>query len=357
MKHEGLGLFERYLSLWVFGSMLLGTFLGYVADDSLKMIADFSVANVNLPITILIWMMIYPMMLQIDFKSLFHGKKQKKGMWLTLLINWVVKPFTMAIFAFVFFFKIYQAWLLPQEASEYLAGAILLGAAPCTAMVFVWSLLTKGDANYTLVQVAINDLVLLIAFVPIVGFLFRFFDVGGMSDIQIPWPTLIWSVLLFVLLPLLLSQFSNKILRKRKGEAWFQRVFLERLKKLSMWALLLMLVLLFTYQGKTLVEKPFHILLIALPLAIQTYFVFGVTWLLARKMKLPNSISAPASMIAASNFFELAVAVAITVFGIKSGAALATVVGVLIEVPIMLSLVSWVNRQQRKREIGQEVVS
>jgi ACR3 family arsenite transporter len=282
--------------------------------------------------------MIFPMMVQIDFASIKDVGKNPKGLALTLVINWLIKPFTMAFFAWVFFDKLYAAYLTPELAQEYIAGAILLGAAPCTAMVFVWSYLTKGDPEYTLVQVAINDLVLLIAFVPIVKFLL------GVTDISIPFDTLISSVVIFVVIPLFAGYLANKVLIKSYGEKWFKEVFLTKLKPVSIVALLTTLVLLFAFQGERIVANPLHIFLIAIPLTIQTYFIFFVAWGIGRKMKLPHCVLSPGSMIGASNFFELAVAVAIALFGLNSGAALVTVVGVLIEVPVMLSLVKFSNQ-------------
>jgi ACR3 family arsenite transporter len=261
-----------------------------------------------------------------------------KGLGLTVVVNWLIKPFTMAIFAWIFFKNIYAAWLSPEEAESFIAGAILLGAAPCTAMVFVWSYLTDGDANYTLVQVAVNDLILLIAFVPIVQFLL------GISGIAIPYDVLITSVLVFVVIPLLAGFLSNKLLVQIKGENWFKNKFLTNLKPFSVIALLSTLILLFAFQGQQIVQNPEHILLIAIPLTLQTYLIFFISWWIARWLKLEHKIAAPAAMIGASNFFELSVAVAIVVFGTNSGAALTTVVGVLIEVPVMLSLVALANR-------------
>lgn len=282
--------------------------------------------------------MIFPMMVQIDFSAISKVGQNPKGLGLTLVINWLIKPFTMALFAWVFFYKVFQAYLTPDQAQEYLAGAILLGAAPCTAMVFVWSYLTKGDPEYTLVQVAINDLVLLVAFIPIVKFLL------GVTDITIPYDTLFLSVIIFVVIPLVLGYLVNKVLLKAYGQTWFTEVFLVKLKPISIIALLTTLVLLFAFQGEKIMANPFHILLIAIPLTLQTYFIFFVTWGLGRKLCLPHKIVSPGAMIGASNFFELAVAVAIALFGLNSGAALATVVGVLIEVPVMLSLVKLSNK-------------
>jgi ACR3 family arsenite transporter len=333
-----MGIFERYLTLWVFLCIITGILFGYAAGDAIQILSDWNIATVNVPVAILVWLMIYPMMVQIDFSSIKHVGKNLKGLWLTIIINWVIKPFTMAFFAWIFFDKIYQAWITPEDARQYIAGAILLGAAPCTAMVFVWSYLTKGDANYTLVQVSVNDLILLVLFIPIVRFLL------GISNIIIPYNTLIASVVIFVVIPLVAGYISNKLLIKKHGIHWFKDIFMARLKPLSIAALLTTLILLFAFQGNKIVENPFHILLIAVPLTIQTYLIFFITWYAGRWLKLPHAICAPASMIGASNFFELAVAVAISLFGLNSGASLATVVGVLIEVPVMLSLVAIANK-------------
>lgn len=340
MKEESrqIGFFERYLSLWVLLCIAVGIGLGKLLGNNIELISKWEVSGVNIPIAVLIWMMIYPMMVQIDFGALRKVSENIKGLGLTLVVNWLIKPFSMALFAWVFFKNIYAAWMSPTEAEAYIAGAILLGAAPCTAMVFVWSYLSNGNATYTLVQVAANDLVLLVAFVPIVQLLL------GISGIVIPYDVLLASVLVFVLIPLVAGWLSNRILIKRKGEDWFKNVFLNRLKPMSMVALLSTLVLLFAYQGQQILNNPLHIVLIAIPLTIQTYFIFFISWGAARSLKLEHNIAAPAAMIGASNFFELAVAVAIMVFGPNSGAALATVVGVLIEVPIMLSLVAIANR-------------
>jgi ACR3 family arsenite transporter len=278
------------------------------------------------------------MMVQIDFSSIKDVGRNPRGLALTLVINWVMKPFTMAFFAWIFFDKIFSVYLSPELANEYIAGAILLGAAPCTAMVFVWSYLTKGDPEYTLVQVALNDLVLLVAFIPIVKFLL------GVTNIAIPYNTLISSVVIFVVIPLVAGYLCNKVLIKAYGEEWFKNIFMAKLKPISILALLSTLVLLFAFQGEKIISSPFNILLIAIPLTIQTYFIFFVAWGIGRRMELPHCILSPGSMIGASNFFELAVAVAIALFGLNSGAALVTVVGVLIEVPVMLSLVKLSNK-------------
>ena len=333
-----MGIFERYLTLWVLLCIAVGIGIGYLFGTDIAFLTNLEIATVNIPVAILVWLMIYPMMVQIDFSSIKNVTKNYKGLGLTVVVNWLIKPFTMAFFAWVFFSNLYDAWITPELAQEYIAGAILLGAAPCTAMVFVWSYLTKGDANYTLVQVSVNDLILLVAFIPIVSFLL------GITDIEIPYDTLVSSVVIFVVIPLLAGYISNRFLIKSKGKQWFKDVFLKRLKPVSISALLLTLILLFAFQGDKIIDNPFHIILIAIPLTLQTYFIFFVSWFAGRKLRLAHQICAPAAMIGASNFFELAVAVAISLFGLNSGASLATVVGVLIEVPIMLSLVALANK-------------
>ncbi len=333
-----MGKFEKYLTIWVLLCIAVGIVLGKIAGDTIQVLSKWEWATVNIPVAVLVWAMIYPMMVQIDFSSIKNVSKNWKGLGLTVFINWLVKPFTMAFFAWIFFDKLYAAYISPQDAQAYIAGAILLGAAPCTAMVFVWSYLTKGDANYTLIQVSVNDLILLLAFIPIVRFLL------GISDITIPYEALIASVVIFVLIPLLSGYLSNRFLLKIKGEQWFKEVFLVQLKPISIIALLATLVLLFAFQGEKILRQPTDILLIAVPLTIQTYFIFFLSWFLGKYLKLQHNICAPAAMIGASNFFELAVAVAISLFGLESGASLATVVGVLIEVPVMLSLVALANK-------------
>ena len=333
-----MGAFEKYLTYWVLACIAIGIGLGQIVGDSIQVLSSMEIAKVNIPVAILVWLMIYPMMVQIDFNSVKDVSKNWKGLGLTVFINWVVKPFSMAFFAWLFFSNLYDAWMSPEDAEQYIAGAILLGAAPCTAMVFVWSYLTKGDANYTLVQVSVNDLILLVLFIPIVKFLL------GITQIEIPYDVLISSVFIFVVIPLLTGYLSNKYLIKAKGEQWFKEAFLSRLKPISILALLSTLVLLFAFQGEKMLNQPFDILLIAIPLTIQTYFIFFLSWFIGRYLKLPHNICAPAAMIGASNFFELSVAVAIALFGLNSGASLATVVGVLIEVPVMLSLVALANK-------------
>lgn len=333
-----IAFFEKYLSLWVALCIATGIGLGFIGGEKMQIISDWEIYNVNIPIAILIWLMVYPMMLQIDLSSIKGIGKAPKGIVLTLVVNWLIKPFTMAFFAWIFFEKLYGAFIDPAQAGEYIAGAILLGVAPCTAMVFVWSYLSDGDPNYTLVQVSVNDLIILVAFVPLVGLLL------GITDVEIPYNTLVSSVLIFVVIPLLAGVITNKVLIQKKGEKWFKIEFLPKLKPVSIIALLLTLILLFAFQGNNLIDNPLIILLIALPLTIQTYFVFFITWFAGRKLRLSHAICAPASMIGASNFFELAVAVAIALFGLQSPAALVTVVGVLVEVPVMLSLVALANR-------------
>lgn len=337
-KIKRIAFFEKYLSAWVALCIGIGVLLGHFAGHHLQTLADLELYNVNIPIAMLIWLMIYPMMLQIDFGSIKNVGKTPKGLLLTLAVNWLIKPFTMAFFAWIFFEKIYSAFIDPALAGEYIAGAIILGVAPCTAMVFVWSYLTDGDPNYTLVQVTVNDLIILIAFVPLVGLLL------GITDVEIPYHTLIASVLIFVVIPLLAGLLTNRYLVKKYGSIWFKTQFLPKLKPMSIFALLLTLILLFAFQGPNLINNPLIILLIAIPLTIQTYFIFFITWFGGRKLKLPHAICSPAAMIGASNFFELAVAVAIALFGLQSPAALVTVVGVLVEVPIMLSLVALANK-------------
>lgn len=343
-----IGFFEKYLTVWVLLCIAVGIGVGFISGDSISVLSDWNIETVNVPVAILVWLMIYPMMVQIDFSSLKYVSRNWKGLGLTVVVNWLIKPFTMALFAYIFFYHLYEAWMAPEDAEQYLAGAILLGAAPCTAMVFVWSYLTKGDANYTLVQVSVNDLTLLVAFVPIVGLLFSWFDIsflnGNGEVIGIPYKTLITSVIVFVVIPLAAGYITNRILIKRKGQEWFENKFLKRLKPISIAALLLTLVLIFAFQGQKIIHNPVAILLIAIPLTLQTYFIFFISWFAGKYLKLKHAICAPSAMIGASNFFELAVAVAISIFGLNSGASLATVVGVLIEVPVMLSLVAIANR-------------
>lgn len=335
---KSIAFFEKYLTLWVALCIGAGILLGNIAEESMNALSKMEMYKVNLPIAILIWLMIYPMMLQIDFSSIRNVRKRPKGIILTVIVNWLIKPFTMAFFAWIFFDKMYSAWIDPSLAGEYIAGAIILGAAPCTAMVFVWSYLTDGDPNYTLVQVSVNDLIILVAFVPIVGLLL------GITDILIPYDTLISSVVIFVVIPLVAGWLSQLWFVKTRGREWFETKLLPKFKPVSILALLATLVLLFAFQGQNIMSNPFIILLVAIPLILQTYFIFFITWFTGKKINLPHPVCAPAAMIGASNFFELAVAVAIALFGLHSPAALVTVVGVLVEVPVMLSLVALANR-------------
>jgi len=337
-EKKTIGLFEKYLTIWVALGILAGIGIGHFAGDSIEVISGIEIANVNIPVAILIWLMIYPMMLQVDFTSIKQIRKKPRGIVWTLIINWLIKPFTMAFFAWIFFTKLYAAWIDPALAGEYIAGAIILGAAPCTAMVFVWSYLTDGDPNYTLVQVSVNDLIILVAFVPIVGLLL------GITDVIIPYDTLVASVVIFVVVPLVAGVITQRILLKSHGKEWFKNTFLPKLKPVSIIALLVTLVLLFAFQGQNIINNPLIILLAAVPLVIQTYFIFFLAWFGGRWLKLKHNVCAPAAMIGASNFFELAVAVAIALFGLQSPAALVTVVGVLVEVPVMLSLVYLANK-------------
>ncbi|WP_417228133.1 ACR3 family arsenite efflux transporter [Amphritea sp.] len=332
-----MGSFERYLSVWVAIAIVCGVALGNRLPEYFELIASWEFAQVNVVIAVLIWLMIYPMMVQIDFSSLKEVGKKPQGLLLTLVVNWLVKPFTMAFLGWLFFKGIFADWVDPKTASEYIAGMILLGVAPCTAMVFVWSQLTKGDPNYTLVQVSVNDIIMIFAFAPIAGFLL------GVTDISVPWGTLLLSVVLYVVIPLLAGAITRKQVDRSDDHSALERL-LATLKPWSVIGLLTTVVLLFGFQAQTILAQPQAIVLIAIPLLIQTYSIFAMTYWVARKMRLPHNIAAPACMIGTSNFFELAVAVAISLFGLHSGAALATVVGVLVEVPVMLSLVWFANR-------------
>ena len=331
-----MGIFERYLTVWVGLSILAGLILGLLTPDTFQLIASLEYAHVNLVIAVLIWVMILPMMLQIDFLSLKDIGKKPKGLALTVIVNWLIKPFSMAAIAWLFFTVLFADLVDAQTAKEYIAGMILLGVAPCTAMVFVWSQLVKGDANYTLAQVAINDIIMVFAFAPIAALLL------GVTNITVPWQTLLLSVVLYIILPLLAAIMFRAIKHGRVDAT------VNFFKPFSIIALLGTVVLLFGFQAEKIIEKPLHIVLIAIPLLIQTYAIFFITYKAAQKIRLKHNVAGPASLIATSNFFELAVAVAISVFGLHSGAALATVVGVLVEVPVMLSLVAYVNRTRGK---------
>lgn len=333
----GLGIFGRYLTVWVALCIVVGVAIGRMIPAIPDTLSKFEYAQVSIPIAILIWLMIYPMMLKIDFSSIVEATKKPKGLTITCVTNWLIKPFTMYLIAAFFLKVVYKSFIPADIASEYLAGAVLLGAAPCTAMVFVWSHLTDGDPAYTLVQVAVNDLILLIAFTPIVALLL------GISDVTVPYDTLFLSVILFVVLPLAAGFLSRKYIVKNKGTEYFENVFIKKFDNITIIGLLLTLVIIFSFQGEKIMNNPLHIGLIAVPLIIQTVFIFVLAYGWAKLWKLPHNIAAPASMIGASNFFELAVAVAIALFGLESGAALATVVGVLVEVPLMLTLVKVAN--------------
>jgi len=330
-----MGIFERYLSVWVGISIVLGVVLGLWQPDAFQAIAKFEIAHVNIAVAVFIWVMIYPMMVQIDFSAIKDVGKNPKGLVLTIVINWMIKPFTMAVLGWLFFNGLFADLVDPASAQEYIAGMILLGVAPCTAMVFVWSQLTKGDPNYTLVQVSVNDVIMIFAFAPISALLL------GVSDIQVPWETLFISVVLYVLLPLVAGVITRKILNNSDK---LLTNFLSVMKPWSVVGLLATVILLFGFQANTIIDEPETIGLIAIPLMIQTYGIFIIAYIAALWMKLPHKIAAPACLIGTSNFFELAVAVAISLFGLHSGAALATVVGVLVEVPVMLSLVYIINR-------------
>ncbi|WMC12244.1 ACR3 family arsenite efflux transporter [Oceanimonas pelagia] len=332
-----MGIFERYLTLWVTLCIVSGVALGSLAPGVFGAIAGMEVAHVNLVVAVLIWVMIYPMMVQIDFSAIREVGNRPKGLLLTLVINWLIKPFTMAALGWLFFRVFFAGWVDPVTAGEYIAGMILLGVAPCTAMVFVWSQLTKGDPNYTLVQVSVNDIIMIFAFAPIAAFLL------GVSDIQVPWQTLLLSVVLYVVLPLVAGAWTRHRLERKDDGARLSH-FLRLLKPWSVLGLLATVVLLFGFQAETILAQPEAIGLIAIPLLIQTYGIFIIAYGAARWLRLPHNVAGPACMIGTSNFFELAVAVAISLFGLHSGAALATVVGVLVEVPVMLSLVSITNR-------------
>lgn len=332
-----MGLFERYLSLWVALSIASGVALGSLFPGVFEVFANLEYASVNLPVAVLIWLMIYPMMVQVDFASIKDVGKRPKGLVLTLVVNWLIKPFTMAALGWLFFRVLFADLVDPATANEYIAGMILLGVAPCTAMVFVWSQLTKGDPNYTLVQVSVNDVIMIFAFAPIAAFLL------GVSEVSVPWETLLLSVALYVVLPLLAGYLTRQSLATESDHSRLSGL-LTTLKPFSIAGLLATVVLLFGFQAETILAQPGAIVLIAIPLLIQTYGIFAIAYAAAKSMRLPHNIAAPACMIGTSNFFELAVAVAISLFGLQSGAALATVVGVLVEVPVMLSLVAIANR-------------
>jgi ACR3 family arsenite transporter len=333
-----IGFFEKYLTVWVIGCIVLGVLIGQLVPAVPAFLSTLEYARVSIPVAVLIWLMIYPMMLKIDFASIVRATKQPKGLTVTTVTNWLIKPFTMYAIAWFFLKVVFARWIDPGLATEYLAGAVLLGAAPCTAMVFVWSHLSDGDPAYTLVQVAVNDLIILIAFTPIVALLL------GISDVSIPYDTLFLSVVLFVVIPFSAGYLSRITVIHRRGTEYFENVFLRKFNGVTTVGLLLTLIILFSFQGEIILGNPLHIVLIAVPLVLQTYLIYTVAYGWAWLWRLPHPVAGPGAMIGASNFFELAVAVAISLFGLSSGAALATVVGVLVEVPVMLSLVRFTNR-------------
>ena len=335
-----ISIFQRYLTVWVILCMIAGVLIGRFLPQIPQFLGRFEYANVSVPMAILIWLMIYPMMMKVDFQSIRNVGKNPKGLFVTWITNWLIKPFTMYGIASLFFFVFFKAFITPDLATEYLAGAVLLGAAPCTAMVFVWSTLTKGDPAYTVVQVATNDLIILIAFVPIVKFLL------GVSKVEVPWDTLILSVVLFVVIPLAAGLITRSVVVKKRGTEYFNSTFVKKFDGITTVGLLLTLIMIFSFQGGVILENPLHIVLIAVPLILQTFLIFAIAYIACRVLKLPYRIAAPAGMIGASNFFELAVAVAIALFGTSSPAALSTTVGVLTEVPVMLILVKVASKTQ-----------
>lgn len=339
-KQGGIGFFQKYLTVWVILCMAFGVLIGKFLPVIPTFLNRFEYAKVSIPMAILIWLMIYPMMMKVDFQSIKNVRNNPKGLFITWVTNWLIKPFTMYAIASLFFFIIFKAFITPELATQYLAGAVLLGAAPCTAMVFVWSTLTCGNPAYTVVQVATNDLIILVAFVPIVKFLL------GVSNVIVPWDTLILSVVLFVVIPLAGGMITRTMVISKKGTDYFNNAFIKKFDGVTTIGLLLTLVLVFAFQGNTILNNPLHIILIAVPLIIQTFLIFIIAFCAARIFKLPYCIAAPAGMIGASNFFELSVAVAISLFGTSSAAALATTVGVLTEVPVMLLLVKIANSTQ-----------
>ena len=332
-----ISVFQKYLTIWVILCMAIGILIGKFLPQIPDFLNRFEYAKVSIPMAILIWLMIYPMMMKVDFQSIKNVGKNPKGLFVTWITNWLIKPFTMYAIASLFFFVIFKAFITPDLATEYLAGAVLLGAAPCTAMVFVWSSLTKGDPAYTVVQVATNDLIILVAFIPIVKFLL------GVSNVTVPWDTLILSVILFVVIPLAGGMLTRYLVTKKKGKDYFENTFVKKFDGITTIGLLLTLIMIFSFQGNVILENPLHIVLIAVPLILQTFLIFAIAYAACKLLKLPHKIAAPAGMIGASNFFELAVAVAVALFGTTSPAALATTVGVLTEVPVMLFLVKVAN--------------
>ena len=336
-EKSNISVFQKYLTVWVILCMAIGILIGKFLPQIPDFLNRFEYAKVSIPMAILIWLMIYPMMMKVDFQSIKNVGKNPKGLFVTWITNWLIKPFTMYGIASLFFFVIFKAFITPDLATEYLAGAVLLGAAPCTAMVFVWSSLTKGDPAYTVVQVATNDLIILVAFIPIVKFLL------GVSNIAVPWDTLILSVILFVVIPLTGGMLTRCLVTKKRGKEYFENTFVNKFDGITTIGLLMTLIMIFSFQGNVILENPLHIVLIAVPLILQTFLIFSIAYGACKFLKLPHRIAAPAGMIGASNFFELAVAVAVALFGTASPAALATTVGVLTEVPVMLFLVKVAN--------------
>lgn len=347
-EKASISTFQRYLSIWVLLCMALGNLIGHFIPGIPVFLSKLEIARISIPIAILIWIMIYPMMLKVDFQSIKQVRENPKGLFITWIVNWLIKPFTMYGFAFLFFFVVFKGLIPHTLATEYLSGAVLLGAAPCTAMVFVWSSLTKGNPMYTVVQVATNDIIILIAFVPIVKFLL------GVSNVNVPYSTLFLSVFLFVVIPLLGGILTRYEVVKNKGKAYFESKFVNKFDRCTTIGLLLTLVLIFTSQAEVILSNPVHIVLIAIPLVVQTFFIFFLTFGVSLAMKLPFDIAAPAGMIGASNFFELSVAVAVALFGTTSPASLATTVGVLTEVPVMLTLVRIANHFRASKVIKQK---
>ena len=337
-KNSGISVFQRYLTVWVALCMVVGVLIGRFLPQIPDFLNRFEYARISIPMAILIWLMIYPMKMKVDFQSIKNVGKNPKGLFVTWVVNWLIKPFSMYAIASLFFLGVFKAFITPELAAEYLAGAVLLGAAPCTAMVFVWSTLTKGDPAYTVVQVATNDLIILVAFVPIVKLLL------GVSNVQVPMTTLFLSVVLFVVIPLAFGILTRVIVTKSKGADYFENTFIHKFDGITTIGLLLTLILTFSFQGSVILENPLHILLIAVPLVLQTFIIFAVAYIACKLLRLSHDIAAPAGMIGASNFFELAVAVAVALFGTSSPAALATTVGVLTEVPVMLLLCRTANR-------------
>ena len=341
-EKSGISTFQRYLSLWVLLCMAIGILIGKFLPVVPEFLGKLEIARISIPIAILIWVMIYPMMLKVDFQSVKQVGKNPKGLFVTWIVNWLIKPFTMYGIAYLFIFIVIKTFIIPELATDYIAVAVLLGAAPCTAMVFVWSTLTNGNPAYTVVQVATNDIIILIAFVPIVKFLL------GVSNVSVPYSTLFLSVFLFVVIPLAGGIFTRIYVTKRNGRNYFENVFVHKFDGITTVGLLLTLVLIFASQAEVILSNPLHIVLIAVPLVIQTFFIFFLAFGICKAIHLPFDIAAPAGMIGASNFFELAVAVAVALFGTTSPAALATTVGVLTEVPVMLTLVKIANKSKEK---------